>query len=78
MLVSRLREKKTGPAALQSVSPSVQIASNGTSGECSAVSLVSSLHSPTVQRSACERVTFASASSVNNASLRNPYLNSLR
>ncbi len=53
MLVRRLRVKKDGPAALHSSSSLEQIASNGTSGQFSAVSLVRLPHfsTETVQRS---------------------------
>ncbi len=76
--VSRLRVKKVGEVEWHSLESLAQRASKGTSGQFCAVSLVRLVQSAAVQRSAYEKVTFASASSVNSAPLRSPYLISLR
>ncbi|GAA3206595.1 hypothetical protein GCM10020256_01740 [Streptomyces thermocoprophilus] len=72
MPVRRLRVKNDGDWAVQVVEFLAQIASKGTSGQLSAVSLVSDEQSAAVHRSAYSKVTLASALSVKSAPARRP------
>lgn len=71
-LLMRLRVKKSGARARQSVSDAEQIASKGTSGQSSEVSFVRSLQLAAKQRSLFSKTTLCEAVPLKRVSARWP------